>query len=85
MTKMISLLSAQYVGGLLRHPEDGALPASDAEAKRLVDDEKVAIDVTADFDGMDGAPHEDAPSDPAAPADGDDHKPARRKAPASKE
>lgn len=49
MTKIISLLSAAYVGGVLRHPHEGAIPVSDADAKRLVDDEKLAEDVTDGF------------------------------------
>lgn len=97
MTKMISLLAAAYVAGLLRHPDEGALPATDDEARRLIDEGK-AIDVTADFgdvasdvappvddDPVEAAEPEQAnPPEPPAHA-GDDHKPARRKASASKE
>lgn len=46
--KMITLLTAAYVGGVLRHPHEGAIPVSDADAKRHVDD-KVAEDVTDGF------------------------------------
>ncbi|MES3152531.1 hypothetical protein [Sphingomonas faeni] len=47
--KFITLLSAAYVGGVLRHPHEGSIPVSDADAKRLVDDEKLAEDVTEGF------------------------------------
>jgi hypothetical protein len=47
MTKIITLLSAAYVGGVLRHPHEGSIPVSDADAKRLVD-EKLAEDVVTD-------------------------------------
>lgn len=46
--KMITLLTAAYVGGVLRHPHEGVILVSDADAKRLVDD-KVAEDVTDGF------------------------------------
>lgn len=46
--KFITLLSAAYVGGVLRHPHEGSIPVSDADAKRLVD-EKLADDVTDGF------------------------------------
>lgn len=46
--KFITLLSASYVGGVLRHPHEGSIPVSDADAKRLVD-EKLAEDVTEGF------------------------------------
>lgn len=49
MTKIITLLSAAYVGGVLRHPHEGSIPVSDADAKRLVEDEKLAEDVTDGF------------------------------------
>ncbi len=49
MTKIITLLSAAYVGGVLRHPHEGSIPVSDADAKRLVNDEKLAEDVTDGF------------------------------------
>lgn len=49
MTKIITLLSAAYVGGALRHPHEGSIPVSDADAKRLVEDEKLAEDVTDGF------------------------------------
>lgn len=47
--KFITLLSAAYVGGVLRHPHEGSIPVSDADAKRLVQDEKLAEDVTDGF------------------------------------
>ena len=47
--KFITLLSAAYVGGVLRHPHEGSIPVSDADAKRLVEDEKLAEDVTDGF------------------------------------
>lgn len=47
--KFITLLSAAYVGGVLRHPHEGSIPVSDADAKRLVQDEKLAADVTDGF------------------------------------
>ncbi len=47
--KFITLLSAAYVGGVLRHPHEGSIPVSDADAKRLVVDEKLAEDVTDGF------------------------------------
>jgi hypothetical protein len=47
--KFIKLLSSAYVAGRLRHPHEGAIPVEDKEATRLVDDEKVAEDVTDDF------------------------------------
>ena len=81
MTKMISLLAAAYVAGTLRQPDEGALPASDEEAQRLVAEGR-ALDVTADFESGGDEPAQPNPSDHA---DGDDHKPARRKASASKE
>ena len=46
--KFITLLSAAYVGGVLRHPHEGSIPVSDADGKRLVD-EKLAEDVTDGF------------------------------------
>lgn len=46
--KFITLLTAAYVGGALRHPHEGAVPVEDGEAERLVKD-KVATDVTDDF------------------------------------
>ncbi len=46
--KMITLLTAAYVGGVLRHPHEGAIPVSDTDAGRMVKD-KVAEDVTDDF------------------------------------
>lgn len=49
MTKIITLLSAAYVGGALRHPHEVSIPVSDADAKRLVEDEKLAEDVTDGF------------------------------------
>ena len=49
MTKIITLLSAAYVGGVLRHPHEGSIPVSDADAKPLVHDEKLAEDVTDGF------------------------------------
>ncbi len=48
MTKFVKLLTAAYVAGSLRHPHEGALPVTDAEAKRLTDD-KVAVDATEGF------------------------------------
>lgn len=47
--KIIKLSTSGYAGGVLRHPHEGALPVSDDDAKRLVEDEKVAEDVTGDF------------------------------------
>ena len=47
--KFITLLSAAYVGGVLRHPHEGSIPVSDVDAKRLVDDEKLAKDDTDGF------------------------------------
>jgi hypothetical protein len=47
--KFITLLSAAYIGGVLRHPHEGSIPVSDADAKRLVEDEKLAEDVTDGF------------------------------------
>ncbi|GEM_PF-1784015 len=47
--KFIKLLSSAYVAGRLRHPHEGAIPVEDDEAKRLVDDEAVAEDVTDGF------------------------------------
>lgn len=47
--KFITLLSAAYVGGVLRHPHEGSIPVSDADAKRLVEDEKLAKDDTDGF------------------------------------
>jgi hypothetical protein len=49
MTKIIALLGAAYIGGVLRHPHEGAIPVSDADAKRLVEEEKLAEDVTDGF------------------------------------
>ena len=46
--KFLSLLTAAYVGGSLRHPHEGVLHVSDAEADKLVLD-GVATDVSADF------------------------------------
>lgn len=46
--KFITLLTAAYVGGALRHPHEGAIPVQDGEAERLVND-KVATDVTEGF------------------------------------
>jgi hypothetical protein len=46
--KFITLLTAAYVGGALRHPHEGAIPVEDGEAERLVKD-KVATDVTDGF------------------------------------
>lgn len=47
--KFITLISAAYVAGALRHPHEGAIPVSDEDAKRLVEVEKLAEDVTAGF------------------------------------
>lgn len=47
--KIISLLGAAYVNGVLRHPHEGAIPVDDSEATRLIDDEALATDVTSDF------------------------------------
>ena len=47
--KIITLLSAAYVGGALRHPHEGSIPVSDADRDRLVDDEKLAVDDTEGF------------------------------------
>ena len=46
--KMIALLTAAYIGGVLRHPHEGAVPVSDEEAARLVAD-SVGEDVTDGF------------------------------------
>ena len=46
--KMIKLLDAAYVGGVLHYPHDGVLEVTDAEAKRLTG-ENLAVDVTDDF------------------------------------
>ncbi len=46
--KFIALLTAAYVGGVLRHPHEGAISVTDDEAKRLIDD-KAAEDVTEGF------------------------------------
>jgi len=46
--KFVTLLTAAYVGGSLRHPHEGVLHVEDAEADKLVDD-GVATDVTDDF------------------------------------
>lgn len=47
--KIISLLGAAYVNGVLRHPHEGAIPVEDSEATRLVEAEALATDVTSDF------------------------------------
>jgi hypothetical protein len=47
--KFITRLSAAYVGGVLRHPHEGSIPVSDDDAKRLVVDEKNAVDDTDGF------------------------------------
>jgi hypothetical protein len=47
--KIISLLGAAYVNGVLRHPHEGAIPVDDSEVTRLIDDEALATDVTSDF------------------------------------
>jgi hypothetical protein len=47
--KYITLLSAAYIGGALRHPHEGTIPVSDNDAKRLVEDEKLAVDETEGF------------------------------------
>lgn len=49
MTKMITLLSAAYVGGVLRHPHEGSIPVSEADRDRLVGEQQVAIDETDGF------------------------------------
>lgn len=67
--KSISLLAHAYVGGALRHPDEGVLQAEDDEAARLIGD-GLAIDVSEDF-----------PADAA----GADEKPAGRKAAGKKE
>lgn len=46
--KFVSLLTAAYVGGNLRHPHEGVLHVEDAEAEKLVKD-GAATDVTDDF------------------------------------
>jgi hypothetical protein len=46
--KYLTLLTAAYVGGVLRHPHEGAIPVADDEAKRLLDN-KAAEDVTDGF------------------------------------
>ena len=58
MAKYLMLLTAAYVGGVLRHPHEGAIHVDDEDAKRLLDD-KAATDVTADFDDVDTS--DDAP------------------------
>ncbi|MFC3579123.1 hypothetical protein [Sphingomonas hylomeconis] len=57
--KFITLLSAAYVGGALRHPHEGSIPVSDDDAKRLVD-ENLAVDDTDGFteDQMADVPEE---------------------------
>ena len=44
----ITLTEPAHVGGILRHPHEGALEVTDEEAGRVVDNH-IAIDVTADF------------------------------------
>lgn len=46
--KFIKLLTAAYVAGSLRHPHEGALSVTDAEAERLIK-ERVAEDATDGF------------------------------------
>ncbi|KQM65794.1 hypothetical protein ASE75_06065 [Sphingomonas sp. Leaf17] len=66
--KYIALLGAAYVGGVLRHPHEGAIPVDDSEAKRLVDVEKLAEDVT---DGFTKAQLSDATEETISAAAGD--------------
>lgn len=46
--KYVTLLAPAHIAGQLRHPHDGAIEASDAEADRLIS-ENLAKDVTDDF------------------------------------
>jgi hypothetical protein len=46
--KFIKLLTSAYVGGGLRHPDEGVLHVSDEDAKRILAEE-AGVDVTADF------------------------------------
>ncbi|WP_010545220.1 hypothetical protein [Sphingomonas elodea] len=84
--KMIKLLDAAYVGGVLHYPRDGVLKTTEAESSHLIK-EGMAEDVTADFD----AEAEEAPTIAEAPVgeapadDTPDTKQARRKAADSKE
>jgi hypothetical protein len=66
--KFVNLLGAAYVNGQLRHPHEGALHISDAEAKRLIDD-NLAEDVTDDFpaEAVEGVPAEHITADTGAP------------------
>ena len=51
--KFVKLLTAAHVAGVLRHPHEGVLTVSDDDAKRLVEDEQIATDVSADFADQD--------------------------------
>lgn len=65
--KFITLLSAAYVGGVLRHPHEGSIAVSDVDAKRLVVDEKLATD---DTDGFSKDQIADAPEEAISAASG---------------
>ena len=66
--KFIKLLSSAYVAGRLRHPHEGAIPVDDTEETRLVNDEKVAEDVTDDFTADQIAEAQPEPITAAPPA-----------------
>lgn len=99
--KFVKLLAPAHVAGRLRHPHEGVLPVSDDDARRLVDEEKLAEDVTADFADADTTgivpepvsyAEPDAPDVEPAPSQSDvepqattDTKPKASKASADKE
>ena len=83
--KFIKLLTAAYVGGVLRHPHEGVLHVTNEDAKRVLDN-KAAEDVSADFSAEDS---DEAPTDTVSaaitPAGDDPSKQTGRKAASSKE
>ena len=85
--KMIKLLDAAYVGGVLHYPRDGVLKTTEEEGVRLVGT-GLAEDVTADFADAEAENVSTLADAPAAAAPSDDTtetKQARRKAADSKE
>lgn len=83
--KFITLLSSAYVAGRLRHPHEGAIPVEDVEARRLVDDEKVAEDVTEGFSAEQIDEAQPEPITAAPPAPPVDAEAATKQPPANSE
>ncbi len=99
--KFITLLTAAYVGGSLRHPHEGVLHVEDVEAEELIRS-STAADVSGDFTakqdkaspvetitapgGAEAAPASEHPHQAeVAPQAAETEAKPRRKAPADKE